>query len=59
MKRVLLSLWVIGAVLYAGSTLLFTNAVDLFGRGDDPKPIANDMAPSSPLVPKSLVSVFC
>jgi uncharacterized protein YraI len=31
MKRLLLSLWLSGAVIYAGSTLLFTDAVDLQG----------------------------
>jgi hypothetical protein len=41
MKRLLLSLWVIGGVLYLVSTLLFTNAVNMFGN-DDPKPPATE-----------------
>jgi hypothetical protein len=51
-KRVLLSLWLIGGVLYLVSTLLLTNAVDLFNR-DDPKPIASDATPASSPSPEA------
>jgi Bacterial SH3 domain len=47
MKRVLLSLWVLGGVLYAASTLVSTNTVNLFGREGEPKPIAGDVAPAA------------
>jgi len=36
MKQVLTSLWIIGAVLYLISTLLFTNAINLVGN-DEPR----------------------
>lgn len=50
MKRMLLSLWLTGAVVYAGSTLLFTN-IALFGD-DEPKPVARDIGSTSLPYPK-------
>jgi SH3 domain-containing protein len=52
MKRLLISLWVIGGVLYLISTVLFTNAVNLFGN-DDPSPVAKEASPpvSLPMAP--------
>jgi hypothetical protein len=47
MKRLLLSLWFVGAVLYAISTLLLTSSI-WFSDDDDPKPIAKDVFSTSP-----------
>ena len=46
MKRLLVSLWLTGAVVYSLCTLFFTHAV-LFGNRDDPKPVTQANTPSS------------
>jgi hypothetical protein len=51
MKRLLLSLWFVGAVLYTISTLLLTSSI-WFSDDDDPKPIAKDVFSTSPAYPK-------
>lgn len=43
MKPLLVSLWLTGAVLYLISTLLFTNAVNVFGGDDERKPISKQV----------------
>ena len=48
MKRLLVSLWLTGAVAYSLCTLFFAHAV-LFGNRDDPKPVTQLNTPS--LVP--------
>ena len=47
MKRLMVSLWMAGAVVYMISTLLFTNAV-LIGNSDDPKPVTVDVKSPEP-----------
>jgi hypothetical protein len=51
MKRLLLPLWLVGAVLYLVSTLLFANAI-WFGADDDPKPAAKNVISTSPAYPE-------
>jgi hypothetical protein len=48
MKRLLISLWLAGAVVYALCTVFFTNAV-LFGNREDPKPAVKLKTPSQVL----------
>jgi hypothetical protein len=50
MKRLLLSLWLVGAVLYTISTLLWTSSI--WFNDDDPKPIVKDVTSPSPADPK-------
>jgi hypothetical protein len=47
MKRLRLSLWLIGAVMYAASILLFANAISNSKRDDEPKRVAESVAPAS------------
>src|SRR5688572_29176102 len=49
MKRLLLPLWLVGAVLYTISTLYLTNVLWL---GDDPAPPAKEVTSTSPAYPK-------
>jgi uncharacterized protein YraI len=52
MKRLRLSLWLIGAVMYAASILLFANAISNSKRDDEPRRVAESVAPASlPILP--------
>jgi hypothetical protein len=45
MKRALMSLWIVGALMCVVSILLFTRSVDVFDRDDQPKPTTESVPP--------------